>query len=421
MRPLQFCEKNSRSSSPAVDVDNMVGPVTHAIVGYSERALRSVQSRHREDWSMNDAITLQFVGLDVHRDTIAIAVAKWDGQPAESLAVVPNDVVGLIKRLERLGPVESLRCCYEAGPTGFGLSRRLNKVGIACEVIAPSLIPVQPGARVKTDRRDARNLAHYLRSGNLTPIHVLDPITEAIRDLERARDDAKRAERSARQHLSKFLLRHERWFTGRSTWGPAHQAWLAQQTFDHPAQQDVMNDYRESVDLATARVARLTKQMSERSATWEKAPLVTALQALRGVEMVTAVTLVAEIGDFRRFASPSELMSFVGLVPSEHSSGGSRRLGRITRTGNTHVRRILIEAAWHYQRMPRMSKAIRERNDRVSGPVRVIAWKAQQRLHKRLVRLKERGKPATQAVTAVARELAGFVWAIAREEVLLAS
>lgn len=370
---------------------------------------------------MNDAITLQFVGLDVHRDTIAIAVAKWDGQPAESLAVVPNDVVGLIKRLERLGPVESLRCCYEAGPTGFGLSRRLNKVGIACEVIAPSLIPVQPGARVKTDRRDARNLAHYLRSGNLTPIHVLDPITEAIRDLERARDDAKRAERSARQHLSKFLLRHERWFTGRSTWGPAHQAWLAQQTFDHPAQQDVMNDYRESVDLATARVARLTKQMSERSATWEKAPLVTALQALRGVEMVTAVTLVAEIGDFRRFASPSELMSFVGLVPSEHSSGGSRRLGRITRTGNTHVRRILIEAAWHYQRMPRMSKAIRERNDRVSGPVRVIAWKAQQRLHKRLVRLKERGKPATQAVTAVARELAGFVWAIAREEVLLAS
>jgi transposase len=370
---------------------------------------------------MNDNTTLQFVGLDVHRDSIAIAVAHMDGQPAQSLATVPNDVLGLIKRLRQLGPASSLRCCYEAGPTGFSLVRRLKQAGIACEVIAPSLIPVQPGARVKTDRRDARNLAHYLRSGNLTPIHVLDPMTEAIRDLERARDDAKRAERSARQQLSKFLLRHERWFTGKSTWGPAHLAWLAGQTFDHPAQQDVMNDYRESVELATARVARLTKQMAERSATWEKAPLVTALQALRGVEMVSAVTLVAEIGDFRRFASASELMSFVGLVPSEHSSGGSRRQGRITRTGNGHVRRILVEAAWHYRRLPRMSKAIRERNDRVSGAVRTIAWKAQHRLHQRLNKLMSRGKPATRAVTAVARELAGFVWAIAREEMLLAS
>jgi transposase len=370
---------------------------------------------------MNETTTLHFVGLDVHRDSIAIAVAKPDGLPAESLATVPNDIVGLIKRLQRLGPVESLRCCYEAGPTGFGLARRLLEAKISCQVIAPSLIPVQPGARVKTDRRDARNLAHYLRSGNLTPIHVIDVITEAIRDLERSRDDAKRAERSARQQLSKFLLRHHRWFTGKSTWGPAHQAWLAQQTFDQPAQQDVMDDYREAVEMATARVARLTQKMTERAATWEKAPLVTALQALRGVEMVSAVTLVAEIGDFRRFASASELMSFVGLVPSEHSSGGSRRQGRITRTGNTHVRRILVEAAWHYQRQPGMSKAIRLRNDLVSGPVRVIAWKAQQRLHKRLVRLKEKGKPATRAVTAVARELAGFVWAIARQEVLLAS
>lgn len=370
---------------------------------------------------MNEATILRFVGLDVHRDSIAIAVAQPDGRPAEALATVPNDIAGLIKRLQRLGPVESLRCCYEAGPTGFGLARRLNQVGIHCQVIAPSLVPVQPGARVKTDRRDAKNLAHYLRSGNLTAIHVLDPITEAIRDLERARDDAKRAERVARQQLSKFLLRHERWFTGKSTWGPAHQAWLAQQRFDQPAQQDVMNDSREAVELATARVGRLTQQLAARAAAWDQAPLVTALQALRGVEMVSAVTLVAEIGDFRRFASASELMAFVGLVPSEHSSGGTRRQGRITRTGNSHVRRILIEAAWHYRRQPRLSKAIRERNARVSAPVRGIAWKAQQRLHKRLSRLLERGKPAPRAVTAVARELVGFVWAIAREEVLLAS
>jgi transposase len=326
----------------------------------------------------------------------------------------------LIKRLLRLGPAASLRCCYEAGPTGFGLARRLKETGIACEVIAPSLVPVQPGARVKTDRRDAKKLAQYLRSGNLTAIHVLDPATEAIRDLERARDDAKRAERAARHQLSKFLLRHGRWFEGRSTWGPAHLAWLAKQQFDNEAQQDVMNDYREAVELATARVGRLTVRLAERVATWEKAPLVTALQALRGVDLVSAATLVAEVEDFRRFSSATELMSFVGLVPSEHSSGGSRRRGRITRTGNSHARRILVESAWHYRRQPRMSKAIRARNDKVSAAVRAIAWKAQQRLHKRLPRLIGRGKPATQAATAVARELVGFVWAIAREEVLLA-
>jgi transposase len=370
---------------------------------------------------MNQATTIWFVGLDVHRDSIAIAVAGSDGKPAESLATVPSDTAGLIRRLLRLGPVESLRCGYEAGPTGLGLARQLGAAGIHCQVIAPSLIPVQPGMRIKTDRRDARNLAHFFRSGHLTAIHVLDPVTEAIRDLERARDDAKRAERSARHQLSKFLLRHGRWFEGKSTWGPAHQAWLAGQRFDQPAQQDVMDDYRESVELASARVARLTKRLAGRSAAWEKAPLVTALQALRGVEMVSAVTLVAEIGDFRRFGSASELMSFVGLVPSEHSSGGSRRQGRITRTGNSHVRRILIEAAWHYRRQARMSKAIRERNEKVSAPVRAIAWKAQKRLHKRLHRLLERGKPAPRAVAAVARELVGFVWAIAREEVLLAS
>jgi transposase len=369
---------------------------------------------------MSESTTIRYVGLDVHRDSVAIAVAVADGKPAESLGAVPNDIPGLIKRLLRLGPAASLRCCYEAGPTGFGLARRLNEAGIACEVIAPSLVPVQPGARVKTDRRDAQKLAHYLRSGDLTVIHVLDPATEAIRDLERARDDAKRAERAARHQLSKFLLRHGRWFEGKSTWGPAHLAWLAKQQFDNKAQQDVMNDYREAVELATARVDRLTARLAERVATWEQAPLVTALQALRGVELVTAATLVAEVGDFRRFASAAELMSFVGLVPSEHSSGGSRRQGRITRTGNGHVRRILVESAWHYRRQPRMSKAIRARNDKVSAAVRAIAWKGQQRLHKRLYRLMAKGKPATQAATAVARELVGFVWAIAREEVLLA-
>jgi transposase len=368
---------------------------------------------------MKENSTVRFVGLDVHRDSIAIAVADL-GRPAESLGSVPNNIPDLIRRLLRLGPEKSLRCCYEAGPTGLGLARKLQGAGIACVVIAPSLIPVQPGARVKTDRRDAQKLAQYLRSGDLTPIHVHDPATEAIRDLERARDDAKRAERAARQQLSKFLLRHGCWFEGRSTWGPKHLAWLAKQQFEEKAQQDVMNDYRETVELATARVTRLTARLAERVATWEQAPLVTALQALRGVDLVSAATLVAEVGDFRRFASASELMSFVGLVPSERSSGGSRRQGRITRTGNGHMRRILVESAWHYRRQPRMSKAIRARNEKVSPAVRLIAWNAQQRLNKRMLRLLSRGKLATQAATAVARELAGFVWAIAREEVLLA-
>jgi transposase len=290
---------------------------------------------------------------------------------------------------------------------------------IACSIIAPSLVPVQSGVRVKTDRRDAKKLAQYLRSGDLTPIHVLAPATEAIRDLSRARASAKRAERVARQQLSKFLLRQGRWFEGRTTWGPAHLAWLTKQHFDDKAQQDVMDDYRETVELATMRVARLTERLSRRVADWELAALVTALQALRGVDLVSAATLAAEIGDFRRFATAPELMAYLGLVPSEHSSGGSRRQGRITRTGNGHVRRILVESAWHYRRQPRMSKAIRERNEKVSGSVRAIAWKAQQRLNKRLHKLLKR-KPPPQAATAVARELVGFVWAIAREEVLLA-
>jgi transposase len=283
------------------------------------------------------------------------------------------------------------------------------------------MVPIQSGCRIKTDRRDAAKLAHYLRSGDLTPIYVPGEADEAIRDLERARDDAKVAERVTRHQLSKFLLRHGRTYPGKTSWNPAHKAWVAGQSFSQGAQRQVLADYREAVELAGARVARLTAQMLTASESWEKRPLVKAFQALRGVDMITAVTLVAEIGDFRRFGSASELMSFVGLVPSEHSSGGSRRQGRITRTGNGHVRRILIEAAWHYRRQPRMSQAIRQRNDRVSGPVRVIAWKAQQRLNKRLSRLRGRGKPINQAVTAVARELVGFVWAIAREEVLLAS
>jgi transposase len=368
---------------------------------------------------VNHVNTTRSVGLDVHKETIALAVA--DGNlPAKILSTLPNDLATLLKALRRLGPPESIVCCYEAGPTGYGLYRDLKAAGYLCHVVAPSMVPIQAGCRIKTDRRDAAKLAHYLRSGDLTFIWVPDKTTEAIRDLERSRDDAKCAERVTRHHLSKFLLRQGRIYQGKTTFNAAYMAWVAKQDFDEPAQRQVLADYREAVELAGDRVARLTLQMRVAAAAWEKSPLVVALQALRGVDMVSAVTLVAEIGDFRRFAAPGELMAYVGLVPSEHSSGGSRRQGRITRTGNGHVRRIVVESAWHYRRQPRMSKAIRLRNDLVSPGVHAIAWKAQKRLHERLNRLLGRNKPACQAVVAVARELVGFIWAIAHEEVLLA-
>jgi transposase len=252
----------------------------------------------------------------------------------------------------------------------------------------------------------------------LTIVHVPDEHTEALRDLSRARQAAKRAERVARQQLAKFLLRHGRRFEGKTTWGTAHKAWIARQRFEHPAQQGVLQDHRATVELAGDRVQRLTEQLAELVPSWERYPLVRALQALRGIELVSAVTLVAELEDFGRFATAPELMGYLGLVPSEASSGEARRQGRITRSGNTHVRRILVEAAWHYRRPPRLSKALRDRSTGLAAGVRAIAWKAQTRLHRRMLRLLARGKSAPEAVVAVARELAGFVWAIAHEEEL---
>jgi transposase len=282
------------------------------------------------------------------------------------------------------------------------------------------LVPKKPGSRVKTNRRDAVNLAHFLRSGDLTTVFIPDEDSEAIRDLSRARAAAKRAERVARQQLSKFLLRHGRRFSGK-TWSKAHREWLAQQHFERPAQQCVLLDHVAAIDLAGDRVQRLTQKVADVVPTWDRAPLVTALQALRGIDLVSAVTIVAEICDFRRFATARELMAFLGLVPSEESTGDTQHRGRITRTGNDHVRWILVEASWHYRRPPNLSKAIRQRSATVAAGVRMIAWKAQARLYRRMQRLLSRGKTPQATVVALARELAGFVWAIAREEVLLVS
>jgi transposase len=363
---------------------------------------------------------VRFVGLDVHKDSITIAVADQDGLAPQVVATVPHELRALLKQLKKLSASGRLRCCYEAGPTGFGLCRALAAAGFECIVVAPSLIPKQAGDRVKTDSRDAVKLARFLRSGDLTAVHVPDEQTEAMRDLERAREDAKRAERTARQLLSKFLLRHGCRYSGKSrTWSASYLDWIRTQHFEFEAQQRVLVSYLRAVEQATAQVAQLTCDIVELVESWSLKPLVKALQALRGVQVVSAVTIAAELGDMNRFATAPQLMAYIGLVPSEHSSGGTTKRGGITRTGNQHVRKTLVESAWSYRHRASMSYEIRRRNEGVSTEVRDIAWKAQQRLHRRYQRLQARGKNKQQTVTALARELAGFIWAIGRQPVLL--
>ena len=360
-----------------------------------------------------------YVGMDVHKDSITMAVAREGREPAEAWKTIPNDGVRLRKALRMLtrdGGV--LRVCYEAGPTGFGLYRRLREAGIDCIVVAPSLVPGKPGDRVKTDHRDARKLAHYLRSGDLTEVYVPDEAVEAIRDLERARDGAKRAERVARHQLGKFLLRHDRHWEG-TTWTLKHRDWIRVQKFAHPAQQWVLEDSLKTVEDLAERVKRLTESMKALVEETVLAPLVKALQAFRGISVVSAVTIAAEVGDLGRFATAGQFMSYVGLVPSEDTTGQRRRQGRITRCGNGHLRRILVEAAWHYRHRPVMSKELRRRNQGVAPGVRRIAWEARKRLNKRLYHLIHAGKSSQKAVIALARELAGFIWAVGQEDVLL--
>jgi transposase len=364
---------------------------------------------------------LRFVGLDVHKDTVVIAVADSDGTTPQALGTFPNETASLVKRLKKLGTGYELRCCYEAGPTGLGLQRALKAAGIACSVVAPSLVPKTSGDRVKTDRRDAAKLARFLRSGDLTEIHVLDEQTEAMRDLERARDDAKKAERVARHQLSKFLLRHGRIYTGKSSWCGMHMDWIRVQKFEQEAHNRVLPEYVRAVEETSARVERLTKDIVELVQDWHLKPLVNALQSLRGVSTLGAVILAAELGELGRFSTAPQLMAFVGLVPSEHSSGQSKRRGHITCAGNSHVRRILVEAAWAYRFRPTMSWAIRKRNESVAPEIQAIAWKAQNRLHGRYKKLLGRGKNKQQTVTAIARELAGFVWAIGRQPSAMAA
>ena len=358
---------------------------------------------------------LRFIGLDVHKDSIVIALAESGQAPAEVLKRIDWSEPRLLAELRKLGPVSDLRVCYEAGPTGYGLQRFLAAARVNCVVVAPSLVPQTQGTRIKTDRRDARKLAHFLRSGDLTCVWVPDEQTEALRDLERARDDARLAERRIKQQLLKFLLRNGRRFTeGKEHWTKTHWNWIRRQQFEQEAQRRVLADALQTAEQAQARVARLTQDIADCVAGWALAPVVRNLQAFRGIKEITAAGIVAEIGDFRRFARASQFMAFTGLGPWGSSSGQTRRQGGITKTGNRHVRRLLIEAAWQYYHAPAVaSGALLKRREGVPEEVVAIADRAQRRLRQKSLQLQLRRKSATQIVTALARELAGFVWAAA--------
>ncbi len=363
----------------------------------------------------------RFVGLDVHKSSISIAVAEAGRKEPKFLGRLPNDFPCLLKKLLRLAPVEKLLCAYEAGPTGFGLQRELTKHGIQCQVIAPSRTPKRSGDRVKTDKRDSRTLAHYLRSGDLTSIYVPDEACEAMRDLIRARHDAKRDQLKARQRLGHFLLRHDRRFSGAGNWTRRHLEWLRQQVFDHEAQNRVLEEYLQSVEEAGSRVERYEKLLEKLAPATEQGALIEALQAFRGIRLLTASAIAYELGDLKRFASPTKLMGFLGVVPSEDSSGNKVQRGAITKSGNTGLRRLLVESAWSYRFRPSVTGRLRTRAARVAPGVRQIAWKAQVRLHSRYKTMLARKKKQQKVLVALARELAGFVWAVGQERELLAS
>jgi transposase len=362
---------------------------------------------------------LLFVGLDVHADTIAVAVAEQAGE-VRSHGIIPNRLESVRKLIHQLGPVQQLRACYEAGPTGYVLYWQLTQLGVACDVIAPSLVPTKAGDRVKTDRRDAEKLARCHRAGELTAVWVPDADHEALRDLVRAREAAKKDQLKARHRLGKFLLRHGRRPEGIKAWTKQYLAWIKTHVqFNQAALEATLADYLEEVDHVAARILKLDKAIDDavQQAPAEIRAVIEALQALRGVAQTTAATIVSEWGSLSRFDSPRQLMGYSGLVAREHSSGNRVQRGGITKTGNGHLRRVVLESAWAYQHRPNVTGFLlrRQKNLELSDEVKAIAWKAQQRLHKRYRTFTLRGKNKNQTVTAIGREMLGFIWAIARQ------
>jgi transposase len=358
-----------------------------------------------------------FVGLDVSKSRNAVAVANY-GREGEVryLGEIDNSPEATRKLVAKLSArYDRLHFCYEAGPTGYGLHRWLTELGHACTVVAPSLIPQRPGDRVKTNRRDAEGLAKLLRAGELTAVWVPDVTHEAIRDLVRARAATVRDVRGKRQQVTGFLLRHGRSFPGRTAWGARHHRWLAEQRMDHRAQQIVLAEMISAVRDAEERQKRLEQYLSEAAKEWSLGPVVDALQAMRGIRFVAAVTFMAEVGDLSRFETPQQLMGYLGLVPSERSTGDSVKRGGITKAGNTAARTMLVESAWCYKHAPRIGAQKLYVIDKLPKVVADIAWKAQSRLCRRYRALTQAGKRSVVVNTAIAREMAAFMWAIARE------
>jgi transposase len=356
----------------------------------------------------------RYVGMDVHAATIAVAVVEGRGTP-RSLGVIENRPEAVKRLLKKLGEPSTLRVCYEAGPTGYVLYWQLTKLGVHCDVIAPSLIPVKAGDRIKTDRRDAEKLARAYRSGDLTAVFVPDAEHEALRDLVRAREASKKDELRARHRLSKYLLRYGQYApAGCRAWTLTYWRWVRMVKFEHAAQNTTLLDYIAEVEHQGHRVERLEKAIDEAiaSAPPQMKAVIDALQSLRGVAKITAVTLAVEVGTFQRFERATQLMSYTGMVPSERSSGARRYQGAITKAGNNRLRRVLIEAAWQYRHRPCLSNRQRALQRELDPQVIEIAWNAQLRLNRRYARLSARTKPPGKVVTAVARELVGFIWAI---------
>jgi transposase len=361
--------------------------------------------------------TVRFVGLDVHAETITVAVAETAGE-VRTLGTIPNRPESVRRLIRKLGPAEQLQVCYEAGPTGYVLYWQLIGLGVHCDVVAPSLVPVKAGDRIKTDRRDAEKLARSYRAGDLTPVWVPDADHEALRDLVRAREAAKKDQLRARHRLGKFLLRQGRQRPAhlKTNWTAWHLDWIRTVRFDAMAHRVVLADYLHEVDRVAARIAHLNAAILEavRTAPPQMRAVIQGLQALRGVAAVSAATIVAEVGQLSRFTNARQLMGYSGLVPSEYTTGPRRRLGAITKTGNAHLRRVVIEAAWAYRFGPAVRSPLRERQAGLDPAIVEIAWRAQKRLHDRYRTLTAKGKNNNQVMTAVGRELLGFIWDIGR-------